>query len=203
VLGVDVEPRHLALAAARHGELAPRLAFEERSVYALGLPDDAFDLVVCRHLLHAIPHPERVLRELLRVTRPGGTLHVIAEDYGMVHFPRRALDAEAFWAEVPREVGASVGTDMYVGRHAPALLHRLGATHVTVDYVVVDTLRVARATFAAIWEAWRDGYCEFLAEHAQVTAAEARAHFDDQLATLRDPASYAVWLVPVVSGRRA
>ena len=45
-----------------------------------------------------------------------------------------------------------------IGRNAFGILHRLGLTDVTVDYVVVDTLRVPRATFAAIWEAWRDGW---------------------------------------------
>jgi SAM-dependent methyltransferase len=202
VLGADIERAHLELARSRYGALAPRLSFEERSLFHLGLPDGAFDLVVCRHVLQAIPHADRVLAELLRVTRPGGTVHVIAEDYGMIHFPRRRLDADAFWNEVPRQFGASMGTDMYVGRHAPAILAGLGAAEVAVDYVVVDTLRVPRATFAAIWEAWRDGYCDVIGEHTHLTREEARANFDDQLETLRDPASYAAWLVPVVSGRK-
>jgi hypothetical protein len=30
---------------------------------------------------------------------------------------------------------------------------------ITIDYVVVDTLRVPRETFATILEAWRDGLC--------------------------------------------
>ena len=34
---------------------------------------------------------------------------------------------------------------------------------ITVDYIIVDTLRVPRETFAAILEAWRDGYAESLA----------------------------------------
>jgi hypothetical protein len=33
-----------------------------------------------------------------------------------------------------------------------------------------------------------------------MTPAEVAAHFDDQIATIHDPGSYAVWLVPVVSG---
>ena len=33
-----------------------------------------------------------------------------------------------------------------------------------------------------------------------MTPAEVVAHFDDQIETILDPASYAVWLVPVVSG---
>ena len=33
-----------------------------------------------------------------------------------------------------------------------------------------------------------------------MTSAEVTERFDDQIETIRDPASYAAWLVPVVSG---
>src|SRR5688572_33030927 len=43
VLGVDVIDTSLDLARSRHGRLAPRLAFENRSIYELGLPAGSFD----------------------------------------------------------------------------------------------------------------------------------------------------------------
>ncbi len=198
VLGVDVLEVHLERARARYAPLAPRLRFEKRSVFDLGLPDGDFDLVVCRHVLQSIPHPERVLAELLRVTRRGGRLHLVAEDYGMVHFPKRRLDPDEFWWEAPRSFGAATGTDLFVGRNAHALLRRLGLRSISVDYVAVDTLRVPRETFAAIWQAWRDGYAGVVAEHSRFTREEVVAHFDDMIATIRDPEAYAAWLVPVV-----
>jgi hypothetical protein len=67
--------------------------------------------------------------------------------------------------------------------------------------VIVDTLRVPRETFGAIWETWRDGYADVLAEHGRPTRDEIVAHFDAMLATLRDPQAYGVWFVPVVSAR--
>ena len=202
VLGVDILEGSLRLARERHAGLAPRLRFEPRSVYALGLPDGHFDLTVCRHVIQSIPHPEQVLAELVRVTRPGGRLHLLAEDYGMIFFQPRTLDAASFWQDGPSQVGAATGTDMQVGRKAFSMLHVLGLRDLTVDYLVVDTLRVPRETFIAIWIAWRDGYADFIAEHSRFTRAEAVAHFDDMIATLRDPAGYGAWLVPVVSGRR-
>jgi SAM-dependent methyltransferase len=201
VLGVDILDVHLELARTRHGGLAPRLQFEHRSIFDLGLPDRSFDLVACRHVLQSIPHAERAIAELARVTRRGGALHLIAEDYGMIHFTPGRLDPDAFWPAAPRQFGASTGTDLFIGRKAPGILRALGLADVTVDYVIVDTLRVARETFAAIWEAWRDGYVGAIAEHTSFSAEETRAHFDDQLATIRDPAGYAVWMVPVVAGR--
>jgi len=201
VLGVDVLDAHLDRARARTSRFGDRVRFENRTIFGLGLPARSFDLTVCRHVLQAVPRPDDAIAELVRVTRPGGRVHLIAEDYGMVHFPRRRLDARWFWAELPARFGAALGTDSFIGRRAPAILAALGLESVSVDYVAVDTLRVPRAVFASIWEAWRDGYSEVLAAHCGLPAADVAAHFEDQIATIRDPASYAAWLVPVVSGR--
>ena len=202
VLGVDVLEGSLRLARERHAALAPRLRFEQRSLYALDLPDGAFDLTVCRHVIQSIPYPEKVLAELVRVTRPGGRLHLLAEDYGMVLFPPRHLDPGTFWRDGPLQVGAVTGTDMQVGRKAYSMLHGLGLTDLSVDYLVVDTLRVPRQTFVDIWTAWRDGYVDFIAEHSRFSRAEVVAHFEDMIATLRDPSRYGAWMVPVLSGVR-
>jgi ubiquinone/menaquinone biosynthesis C-methylase UbiE len=200
LLGVDIidaSLEHGRKSCARFGD---RVRFENRSVFELKLPDATFDLVLTRHVIHSIPHPEKVLAELKRVTKPGGRLHVIAEDYGMIHFPNRALSADAFWAVVPRMFGEKTGTDLFVGRRTPALFAQLGLKNVTVDYVTVDPLRTSRETFARIFQAWSDGYCKPIGEYTTISEAQAKAHFDDMLATLRDPASYAVWQVPVISG---
>ena len=83
VLGVDIIDHHLDLARSRYADLAPRLSFEHQSIFELSAPDRSFDLTVCRHVLHSIPHADRVIAELARLTRRGGYLHLIPEDYGM------------------------------------------------------------------------------------------------------------------------
>jgi ubiquinone/menaquinone biosynthesis C-methylase UbiE len=150
VLGVDIIDAHLDLARSRYASLASRLTFEHRSIFELGLPDRSFDLTVCRHVLHSIPHPDRVLAELARVTRPGGYLHIIPEDYGMLHFQRGKLDPRDFWHEVPAKFGSVTETDLYIGRNSFSILSTMKLDDIAVDYVVVDTVRVPRETFAAI-----------------------------------------------------
>lgn len=199
VLGVDIIEGHLERARRRFASLGDRLRFENRNVFGLGLRDGEFGFTVCRHLVQAVPHPDRVLAELKRVTRRGGMIHVIAEDYGMLKFPRRRLDPDEFWNEGPPRFGSATGTDLHVGRNAFELLTRIGLREITVDYVVVDTLRVPRETFATILEAWRDGYAEAVAQYTRFTLGEALAHFDDMIATVLDPTRYAVWFVPVLS----
>jgi ubiquinone/menaquinone biosynthesis C-methylase UbiE len=201
VVGVDIVDHHLDLARARYANLATRLKFEHRSIFELEFPDDSFDLTVCRHVTHSIPHPERVLAELARVTRSGGYLHLIPEDYGMLHFQRGAIDPRDFWHVVAPAFGAKTGTDLFIGRNTFGILAAMKLDAITVDYVVVDTVRVPRETFAAILTAWRDGYSEPIGELTPISRESAMACFDQMIANIRDPHGYAVWMVPVLSAR--
>ena len=201
VLGIDVLDQSLERARTRYARLAPRLRFENQSAYEIRASDRAFDLTVSRHVLHSIPQPARVLAEQVRVTRRGGRLHLIPEDYGMLHFQRGKLDPRDFWHEGPARFGEATGTDLFIGRHAFGILVDLGLVDITINYVVVDTIRVPRETFASIIEAWRDGYVEPVAEFTRFTREEAKAYFDQMIANIRDPRGYAVWMVPVVSAR--
>lgn len=201
VLAVDILNEHLELARARYATLAPRLTFEHQSVYALKAEDDTYDLTLCRHVLHSIPQVERVLAELIRVTRPGGHLHLIPEDYGMLQFQRGRLDPRDFWHEVPASMELETNIDLFVGRNIYGMLTALGLEDITMDYAVVDTLRVPRETFAAIIEAWRDGYAEAIGEATAISKELATEYFDQMIANIRNPAGYAVWMVPIVGAR--
>ncbi len=86
VLGIDIIDTHLDIAKASCAAFGERVRFENRSIFELRLPDTHFDLVVCRHVLQAIPHLDRAIAELARVTKRGGWLHMIAEDYLMINF---------------------------------------------------------------------------------------------------------------------
>ena len=201
VMGVDILDDPLALARERYASLMPRLSFEHQSIFELPAADATYDLTVCRHVIHSVPHAERVLAELRRVTRPGGWLHVIAEDYGMLHFPTGGLDPRDFWHEAPARFGEKTGTDLFVGRHAYGHFAAMGLTDISLEYVIVDTLRVPRETFAMILEAWRDGYVDPIAETSRFTREEATAYFERMIADVCDPRRYAVWMVPVIAGR--
>ena len=50
------------------------IAFAHRDITALTDPDGAFDAVIAANVLHLLPQPELAVRELWRVTAPGGRL---------------------------------------------------------------------------------------------------------------------------------
>jgi ubiquinone/menaquinone biosynthesis C-methylase UbiE len=201
VLGVDIIDDHLELARSRYAHLAPRLAFEHQNLFNLNAPDRSFDLTVCRHVIHSIPHPEQVITELVRVTRQGGYLHLIPEDYGMLHFHRAELDPRDFWHVAPAAFGSATQSDLFIGRHIFGILAGMNLQEIAIDYVIVDTLRVPRETFAAIIEAWRDGYAESIGQLTPISQESAVAYFNQMIANIRDPIGYAVWMVPVVRAR--
>lgn len=202
VVGVDVLDVHIAYATARFAALAPRLSFRTGNAYALDAADASFDMVVCRHMLQSVPYPERIVTEALRVLKPGGRLHLLAEDYAMMHFHPTTYDTDAFFHDGVVAMGEKTGVDLRSGRRMYTICRQGGMTDVTVRYLIVDTARVDRDLFARIWEAWRDGYTEVIAEYSGLAVEHVRAVWDDMIACIRNPDGYGVWQIPVISGKK-
>src|SRR5258708_21669727 len=119
----------------------------------------------------------------------------------MLRFQRAALDPLDFWHQAAPSFGKGTGTDLFMGRHTFGILAAMNLEEIQVDYVVVDTLRVPRETFAAILQAWRDGYADSIGELTPISRESAVAYFNQMITNIRAPQGYAVWLVPVVSAR--
>ena len=201
ILGIDVHEPHLAIARSKTRPFGGRVEFRVGNAFDLDVEDRSVDLSLCRHMLQAVPGAERVVAEMARVTRRGGTLHLAVEDYGMIHASSRGFDSDGFFRAGPITFGRRTSTDLYVGRRAFGWLRELGLADIRVDYAIVDTLRVPRETLAEIFVAWRDGYSHIIAEHSDLTANEVAAGFDAIVACIRDPNGYVVWHLPLVSAR--
>ena len=201
--GIDVEEPHLDRARAKNAHLGDAVHFQVDDAMQLSFEDAQFDLAVCRHVIQAVPDATRVLAEMVRVLKPGGRLHVIAEDYGMLWCHPTELDADGFWQRIPNLYGPSVGCDLHVGRKMFAHLTDLALEDIRADYIVVDTLRVPRETFARIWEAWRDGYTDTMVEHTGVPRDEIERRWKEMIDAVRDPRGYALWQVPVWTASRS
>lgn len=81
VLGIDLSPRMLAI--ARRKTRSTETQFVEADATALPAEDASFDAACVSFALHEMPATvrERVVAEMVRVTRPGGTIIVV--DYGL------------------------------------------------------------------------------------------------------------------------
>lgn len=201
LVGVDLDVAHLQLARQRCARFGDRASFETGDAVELDHGDRRFDLVVCRHLLQAVPHPERVVANMVRVTRPRGRIHVVAEDYAMMHFWPARNDIDEFWRAGPIAYARALGTDLCSGRKVFSIMRELGLEAVRVDYVIIDTVRVPRDTFARIWTAWKDGYTDAIADHSDLTREHVADCFADMIDCINNPDGYAVWQLPVISAR--
>lgn len=198
VTGVDLIEPHLALARSRYAALGDRLRFQQADAFELPFEANTFDLVVCRHMLQAVPTPERAIAEMVRVAKPGGRIHLLVEDYDMIHASGTG-EVSSFWHVAPRVFGGATGTDLFIGRNAIGHLRQLPVDDIQVSYAIVDTERVPRATFAAIFEAWRDGYADDIAGYLGWSPGDVRAQFDATIECVRT--GFAVWFVPIVTAR--
>lgn len=66
VFGLDLTPQMVKLASERLDEV------RQGNVYEIPFPDESFDLVCTREVLHLLPYPEKPVSEIFRVLKPGG-----------------------------------------------------------------------------------------------------------------------------------
>jgi SAM-dependent methyltransferase len=94
VIGMD--PSDGFLGYARQQTTDTRARFELGRADALPFAADEFDAVVAGLVLNFLPDPAQGVREMLRVTRPGGTVAAYVWDYvGKMELMRYCWDAAA------------------------------------------------------------------------------------------------------------
>jgi SAM-dependent methyltransferase len=149
VRGVDISPAYVAHACRKSRDA--RMGFQIGDACALPFADGTFDHALSLLVLQFIPRPERAVREMRRVTRPGGTVAAATWDTGgglMAY--RLVFDTAA--ALLPRG-GNALRAKAY-GRplRRPGELARAwreaGLTEVVEDTV---TIRMDFASFADFW----------------------------------------------------
>jgi ubiquinone/menaquinone biosynthesis C-methylase UbiE len=77
VTGVDFAPAMIAEARRKAEARGISIRFQQADAEQLPFAGGRFDLVMSRHLLWTLPHPEAAIDEWIRVLRPGGRLVVV------------------------------------------------------------------------------------------------------------------------------
>lgn len=73
VTGLDIGKTFVELARKNAAEAGVRVNFQLGNASGMPFADKSFDLLVCRAAFKNFSEPERALREMRRVVRPGGT----------------------------------------------------------------------------------------------------------------------------------
>lgn len=118
VAAVDLSEQAVAVAQSR--DAGDVVTYAVGDVTALDFPDGSFDGVRCERVLQHVPNPDLAVKELARVTRPGGRVCVIDADWSSsagdgFEYLNEAIDA--FFSD---------GQDSAVGRVVRSRMVRAG-----------------------------------------------------------------------------
>jgi ubiquinone/menaquinone biosynthesis C-methylase UbiE len=127
VVGIELSAAQIAAAPAR-----PRVTFRQGDAHALDFPDESFDLVYARYLLEHVADPERVLREMRRVAKPGARVAVCENDISLLRLDPPCPAFDRAW-EIFTRFQATLGGDGLIGRRLFRLFRRAGFTDVQLS----------------------------------------------------------------------
>jgi SAM-dependent methyltransferase len=143
VVGLDLSTGMLAAARSRLDGAATRPALLNADASALPLRDGDADLALAPHMLYHVPDPVQAVRELRRVTRPGGRVVIALNGAGHMRQIREVVEAargEAPGSIVERltlDDGEALAREFFprVARHDFVAELRIPTATVIADYV--------------------------------------------------------------------
>ncbi|MET9201237.1 methyltransferase domain-containing protein [Gordonia sp. NPDC003585] len=151
VRGVDVTDDPLPQARAAAADRGLDIDFGVDDAYALSDADDSYDVTHAHQVLQHLSDPVGALREMRRVTRPGGVVAVRDADYdAFTWWPGdERLDR---WLEIYRAVAKGNDAEPDAGRRLLGWAHEAGFTEVTPSasvwcYATPDD----RASWGGMW----------------------------------------------------
>ena len=198
VVGLDADPVHVAMAS----EFVASRGLSDVEVVRgdarhTGLESGSFDLVHARTLLITVPQPAQVLREMVRLARPGGWVAGLEPDTeaAICYPPHPAFDRlrEIFTIAFSRN-----GADPHFGRRMAELYRQAGLQDVTVEvragvYPAGHSRRTIRADLV---RSMRPQIIEMgLADHQELDELDtaARKHFEDPDVLVMPGLHFLVW----------
>jgi SAM-dependent methyltransferase len=152
VVGLDASAEVIAQAAAL-GADRPNLEFVVGDAYALPFADDTFDIAHAHQTLQHVADPVAVLRELRRVTKPGGIVAARDVDYaGTMWYPE--LPGLTAWINLYERVHRSNGGEPDAGRRLKAWALEAGFAEVATTASIWNfSNAVDREWWGSMWEA--------------------------------------------------
>lgn len=134
MVGLDIEPSILNVAKNNLPSLK-QIDFITGDAFQLPLKTGGVDLVSCQYVLQHLAHPERILNEMRRVTRPGGYAIIFEfDDLSEITYPPKPPELDLlFKAKI--DLIEKRGGDRSIGRKLYHLLKLAGWSEVEIKII--------------------------------------------------------------------
>ncbi len=132
ILGVDSNPKSIkaGIADTKRAHLSHVVSYKLGDAYKLPVDDDYADLTCCRTLLMHLDDPLKAVREMARITKPGG--HVVAVEQGKVGIyydpndKRFSRLSDQVWEAQLRGIRKLEGKEHRIGEKLPGIFQEAG-----------------------------------------------------------------------------
>jgi len=136
VLGIERSSHFVSLARRFVADHAlPQVEVREDDAYDTGLPRASFDGAHMRLVLVNVPEPERIVREMVALVRPGGWVASFEADF-LAHICDPPLPEWTRLLDAYTAYSAAQGIDLFIGRRTHRLFRAAGVVDIRVDAVV-------------------------------------------------------------------
>lgn len=171
---------------------------------ALMIENEIFDFVLCRLSIQIFSQPEQILKELYRITKPGGRIYLLGEDYDLIiGYPNQKEIRKVY--DNAGKYGTDMGMDLYNGKKIYTILKDLKLTNIKIDHMVVNTNYSDRNLFSEMIKSWRFFSSYTIGDKlgiAKNEQDELLKGYDAQLRTIKHPHGYTTWTVIGGSGEK-
>ena len=205
IVGVDHSRPFLQYAQqmAREFGIAD-IEYQYGDATSLFLPSNSFDFVTSRLALQVFPDPPGIVRELMRVCKPGGRVYLTNEMTGHNYaYPRP--ESVAWTYEQAVRIGLTLGMDLNFGPKMYSLLTDMGFEDVRMEQIPITTHNTAADDFARVIESWEEyvtGELSAATNQPPEVVERLRLGFRDHVYAIRSRRGFAMWPIYVASGRK-
>ncbi len=143
VIGIDLSPDMLAMAARRRARLGAEVELMEMDVLRTDFPDNHFDAVVATFLFCVLDEDQQLpaLKELARVCKPGGEIRILEYAYSKHPLRRLIMRLWAPWVRLVYGAAFDRGTERYIPEAGLEILTQCFLHHDIIKLLVLRARR--------------------------------------------------------------
>jgi ubiquinone/menaquinone biosynthesis C-methylase UbiE len=135
--GIDQSSQLVAMGRQVWANTPWQAEFHEGSIYETPFAGGSFDVTLIHTVLMHVPHAEKALQEMIRVTRPNGLVIACEANRNahtaMLHIEETNHQETApleLFQTINREIRTRTGVDYNIGAKMPVLMHKAGLKNV-------------------------------------------------------------------------